>query len=69
MCGLWLQDVKEFSLLFVGVTLTPAGLEQYDKVVEVVMHYVAMLNQKGCQQWVFDECKAVSHSPSLWEQV
>merc|ERR1712166_879034 len=54
-----MQDVKEFSLLFVGVTLTPAGLEQYDKVVEVVMHYVAMLNQKGCQQWVFDECKAV----------
>ncbi|MFK7733184.1 MAG: insulinase family protein, partial [Pseudomonadales bacterium] len=43
------------ALFSVTVTLTQAGLDDYDRVLQLLFEYMAMLRTKGPQEWLYDE--------------
>ncbi|MEP6389158.1 MAG: insulinase family protein [Halioglobus sp.] len=43
------------ALFSVTVTLTQAGLDDYDRVLQLLFEYMAMLREKGPQEWLYDE--------------
>ncbi|KAM3142497.1 hypothetical protein pb186bvf_005399 [Paramecium bursaria] len=53
------ESMKLFSILSVRIKLTKKGLANHDQVLKLVFEYVEMLKQKGTQQWVFEETKAI----------
>ena len=48
-----------FSIFEVVIKLTKKGLENYEKVIEAVYHYAKVINEKGPQEYVFNECKNI----------
>lgn len=55
-------NLKNFSVMYVGVCLTDLGLEKYTRVVEIVQAYIKMLQEKDVQEWVFDEIKKLNQA-------
>jgi insulysin len=55
-------NLKNFSVMFVGITLTDLGLEKYTRVIEIVQAYVNMLKERDVQEWVFDEIKKLNQA-------
>ena len=43
------------ALFSVTVTLTEAGLADYDRVLQLLFEYIALLRSEGPQQWLYDE--------------
>jgi len=43
------------SLLSVNVSLTEKGVEQYQRVLQLIFSYTDMLRQKGPQDWIYSE--------------
>jgi len=43
------------ALFSVTVTLTQAGVDDYDRVLQLLFEYMAMLREKGPQEWLYDE--------------
>jgi secreted Zn-dependent insulinase-like peptidase len=37
------------------ITPTAKGLEQWQKILDVIFQYVKMLREKGAQKWIHDE--------------
>ncbi len=46
---------KGGGLFAVTVTLTEKGVQQHDRVLQLLFAYMDMLRQKGPQQWLYDE--------------
>ena len=63
------MDVCPDSGLFhISIRLTPEGLKEYKKIVEVVFQYIALIKQSGPQQWVMDELKAMGEVDFRFKQ-
>jgi insulysin len=56
------EDFSSYSYLYIDVKLTEKGLQQYEKVLEIVYGYIEYLNQHNPQEWIFNELKAVAYS-------
>ena len=48
---------KGFGFFVVNVDLTEEGIQHVDDIVELVFQYLALLREKGPQEWVFRECQ------------
>lgn len=44
-----------FTLFQMEIKLTKLGLENYEKVINIVFAYLKMMREKGPQKYVFDE--------------
>jgi insulysin len=53
---------KNYSGFFVHIDLTDQGLAEYLTVLRIIGAYIAMLRQKGVQDWVFEENKLMSEA-------
>ncbi len=43
------------SLLSVNVSLTEKGVDEYQRVLQLLFSYIGMLRQQGPQEWLYDE--------------
>lgn len=50
---------KNFSCFFIDIKLTEQGLVEYLTVLRVVGAYLALLRERGVQEWVFNETKLI----------
>ena len=48
---------KGFGFFVVNVDLTEEGIQHVDDIIELVFQYLALLREKGPQEWVFRECQ------------
>ena len=55
--GIGSHSYKDYSFFAVSIQMTDKGMEQYERVLEIVCHYVTMLRNKGVQEWIFQELK------------
>lgn len=44
----------------ISLRLTPEGLEKYQEVANVIFEYIAMIQQREPEQWIFDEMKKLA---------
>ncbi|CAG9319174.1 unnamed protein product [Blepharisma stoltei] len=56
------QQYSNLSILVVNVELTDKGLENYERVIEITHAYIAMLKEKGVQEWIYEEIKALAQA-------
>ena len=59
-CGSAGMQYKNFSFMLVNIILTKKGLDNYERVIELVHAYIEMLKQKGAQEWIFEEIKKMA---------
>jgi len=52
---------SNYSFFGVEMGLTESGLLQTDQLVETVFQYIALLRQKGVDEWVFKELQSLSN--------
>jgi insulysin len=52
----------------VSVRLTPEGLNKYKEVANVVFEYIAMIQQREPEQWIFDEMKNLAEVDFRFKQ-
>jgi insulysin len=52
----------------VSVRLTPEGLNKYQEVANVVFEYIAMIQQREPEQWIFDEMKNLAEVDFRFKQ-
>ncbi|CAG8247922.1 unnamed protein product [Penicillium olsonii] len=52
----------------VSVRLTPEGLKKYQEVANVVFEYIAMIQQREPEQWIFDEMKNLAEVDFRFKQ-
>merc|ERR550534_1815604 len=48
---------KGFGFFVVNVDLTEEGILHVDDIITLVFQYLALLREKGPQEWVFKECQ------------
>ncbi len=54
------KNNSDWGCFTVSIDLTDVGLENVDRVVEIVFAYLFMLKSEGVQQWIFDETQTVA---------
>jgi len=54
------HSCTDWSSFAVNISLTDAGLDHVDDVVEIFFAYVALLRKAGPQRWVHDETATVA---------
>lgn len=55
--GIGSHSYKDYSFFAVSIQMTDKGMEEYERVLEIVMQYITMARQKGVQEWIFQELK------------
>lgn len=53
--------MNQFTIFNMDIKLTKKGLENYEKVINIVFAYLKMMREKGAQKYIFDETKTVNH--------
>jgi len=61
------EDCSNFGKFSVEVKLSDKGLEQYERVTEMVFEYINMLRREGPQEWVFNEMQKMDQIDFDWE--
>ncbi len=51
----------------ISVSLTPKGLVQYERVLELVFSYIEMLKKTGFEKYTFDETQAMAEIDFEWK--
>ncbi|KAJ3016137.1 UNVERIFIED_CONTAM: Insulinase (Peptidase M16) [Siphonaria sp. JEL0065] len=72
----WAQDLSagassgavNFSFFKISVGLTDEGSKHWEEIVVMIFQYIEMLNEKGVQQWIYDECKILSEVRFRFEE-
>ena len=54
------RSLSDWSSFNVSVELTPEGLEHPDEVVLCVFQYIALLREKGPQEWIWAESRDIA---------
>jgi secreted Zn-dependent insulinase-like peptidase len=49
------------SLLSVSITLTEKGVDEYERVLQLLFSYTGMLRDKGPQDWLYEESSQVAN--------
>jgi insulysin len=52
----------------ISVRLTPEGLNKYQEVANVIFEYIAMIQQREPEQWIFDEMKNLAEVEFRFKQ-
>eukprot|EP01016_Furgasonia_blochmanni_P029771 TRINITY_DN31188_c0_g1_i2.p1 TRINITY_DN31188_c0_g1~~TRINITY_DN31188_c0_g1_i2.p1 ORF type:complete len:255 (+),score=21.14 TRINITY_DN31188_c0_g1_i2:64-828(+) len=53
------DDMNLFTSMFINITLTSKGVEQYERVCGLVFAYLKMIRERGPQEWFFQEVKTI----------
>jgi secreted Zn-dependent insulinase-like peptidase len=49
------------------ITPTAKGLEQWQKILDVIFQYVKMLREKGAQKWIHDELERTKETDWIFQ--
>lgn len=49
------DTMELFSFIGVKIELTEQGLENYEKVLQLIFKYIEIIKKKGVQEWIFNE--------------
>ncbi|CAI7590480.1 unnamed protein product [Penicillium pancosmium] len=52
----------------ISVRLTPEGLSKYQEVAKVIFEYIALIQQREPEQWIFDEMKNLAEVDFRFKQ-